>query len=92
MSVRDGRALYESEQRYQSVVDAMTEGVILQDESSAILACNDAAQRLLALTADELMGRTSLDPRWHTIHEDGSPFPGDQHPVPVTLRRLLTVP
>jgi two-component system, cell cycle sensor histidine kinase and response regulator CckA len=86
MDIRSGRALYESEERYQSVVTAMAEGVILQDASSTILACNQAAEQLLGLTADQLMGRTSLDPRWRSIHEDGSPFPGDTHPVPVTLR------
>jgi two-component system cell cycle sensor histidine kinase/response regulator CckA len=86
MDIRSQRALYEDEQRYQSVVSAMTEGVILQDASSAILACNDAAQQLLGLTEDQMMGRTSLDPRWRSVHEDGSPFPGETHPVPVTLR------
>jgi two-component system CheB/CheR fusion protein len=32
------------------------------------------------------MGRTSVDPRWQAIHEDGAPFPGDQHPAMVALR------
>ena len=86
MDIRSGRALYESEERYQSVVTAMAEGVVLQDASSVILACNQAAEELLGLSADQMMGRTSLDPRWRSIHEDGSPFPGDMHPVPVTLR------
>jgi chemotaxis family two-component system sensor kinase Cph1 len=26
-----------------------------------------------------MQGRTSLDPRWKAIHEDGSPFPGETH-------------
>jgi signal transduction histidine kinase len=33
-----------------------------------------------------MMGRTPLDPRWHVIREDGSPFPGEQRPPMVTLR------
>jgi PAS domain S-box-containing protein len=32
-----------------------------------------------------MIGRTSIDPRWHSIHEDGSPFPGEDHPSVVTL-------
>ncbi len=80
------RALRETEDRYRSVVAAMTEGVVLQDASAAILAANDAAERLFGLTLDQMMGRTSLDPRWRSIHEDGSPFPGETHPVPVALR------
>ena len=31
------------------------------------------------------MGRTSRDPRWRTIQDDGSPFPGEQHPIAITL-------
>jgi len=79
------KALRESEALYRSVVDAMTEGVFLQDASAAILAANEAAERLLGLTVDQMMGRTSLDPRWRSIHEDGSPFPGETHPVPIAL-------
>jgi PAS domain S-box-containing protein len=86
MDDRAGRALRESEARYQSVVTAMAEGVVMQDANLAILACNRAAEQLLGLSAAEMMGRTSLDPRWRAIHGDGSPFPGDTHPVSVTLR------
>ncbi|HLL24013.1 MAG TPA: PAS domain S-box protein, partial [Kofleriaceae bacterium] len=77
----------EDEQRYRSVIAAMAEeGIVVQDTNYTILACNHAAEQLLGLTADQLMGRSSLDPLWRAIHEDGSPFPGETHPVPVTLR------
>jgi len=33
-----------------------------------------------------MVGRTSFDGRWGAGHEDGSPFPGDEHPAMVTLR------
>ena len=84
MDIRSGRE--EDDERYESVVRAMAEGVVVQNADSVILACNAAAERLLGLTADQMMGRTSTDPRWRSIHEDGSPFPGETHPVPVTLR------
>ena len=38
------------------------------------------------LTEDQIKGETSLDPRWRSVHEDGSPFPGETHPAMVTLR------
>lgn len=79
-------ALEKSEERYRSVVAAMTEGITLQDTDSTILACNTSAERILGLTTDQMMGRTSLDPRWHSIREDGSPFPGETHPSLATLR------
>jgi len=79
-------ALQETEQRYRSLVSAMAEGVVLQDAQGAIITCNRSAERILGLTIEQLRGVTSIDPRWHTIHEDGSPFPGDTHPAMVTLR------
>ena len=79
-------AIKESEERYRSVITAMTEGIVLQQADGRITACNDSAQIILGLTADQMMGRTSIDPRWRSIHEDGTPFPGDTHPASVTLR------
>jgi PAS domain S-box-containing protein len=79
-------ALRESEARYRTVINAMSEGVVMQAQDGTIDTCNPAAERILGLTADQMMGRTSLDPRWQTIHEDGSPFPGETHPSYVTLK------
>ena len=80
------KKLAESEEQYRSLIAAMEEGVTLQDENSKILAFNKSAERILGLTADQLIGKTSFDPDWYSIHEDGSPFPGETHPVVVTLR------
>jgi PAS domain S-box-containing protein len=77
--------LRESEERHRSVVAALADGVILQDRAGAIRAANASAERILGLTTDQIMGRTSLDPRWRAIKEDGSPFPGETHPAMVTL-------
>lgn len=79
-------ALRESEQRYRSVITAMAEGIVLQQSDGRITTCNDSAEKILGLTADQMMGRTSTDPRWQAIHEDGSSFPGETHPAIVTLR------
>ena len=82
-----GRAIMPaSESLYRSVVAAMHEGVVVQDVAGTILACNDAAEHILGLTADQMSGRTSYDPRWRSIRADGSPFPGEQHPALITLR------
>ncbi|MEA5605990.1 diguanylate cyclase domain-containing protein [Nostoc sp. UHCC 0252] len=84
--LRIEEALRDSEQRYRSVIAAMAEGIVLQQSDGQITACNDSAERILGLTADQMMGRTSIDPRWQAIHEDGTPFPGETHPAIVTLR------
>jgi PAS domain S-box-containing protein len=79
-------ALRESEHRYQSIITTMSEGVIMQQQDGTIESCNAAAERILGLSADQMMGLTSIDPRWQAIHEDGRPFPGETHPAMVTLR------
>ena len=79
-------ALHDSEARYRSILDAMEEGVVLQDATGRIITCNTSAERILGLSLDELTGLTSLDPRWQALHEDGSPFPGEDHPAMLALR------
>jgi len=78
--------LRSSEERYRSVITTMAEGIVLQQADGKITGCNASAERILGLTAQQLMGRTSIHPSWRTIHEDGSPFPGEDHPAMVTLR------
>lgn len=80
------RKLAESEEQYRLLIAAMEEGVVLQDENSKILAFNKSSERILGLNADQLLGKTSYDPEWYAIHEDGTPFPGESHPVVITLK------
>jgi PAS domain S-box-containing protein len=79
------RALATTEARYRSVIETMSEGLVLHAQDGRILTCNPAAEEILGLSRQQLMGRESTDPRWRTIHEDGSPFPGETHPAMVTL-------
>jgi diguanylate cyclase (GGDEF)-like protein/PAS domain S-box-containing protein len=79
-------ALQASEERYASVIAAMAEGVMLQNADGKVCTSNPSAEQILGLSAEQLVGRSSLDLNWHTTHEDGSPFPGEQHPAMVTLR------
>lgn len=79
-------ALIESETRFRTLFNTMSQGVVYQDEKGAIIYVNPAAEEILGLSFDQMLGLTSLDPRWHTIHEDGSPFPGEEHPAMIALR------
>lgn len=78
-------ALRESEEKHRTLFDTMAQGVVYQDHTGAIISANPAAERLLGLSLDQLMGRTSYDPAWHCIREDGSPFPANEHPAMVAL-------
>jgi PAS domain S-box-containing protein len=69
----------------ETAVDHLHEGVVLQDHRGAVVDYNPAAMEVLGLSASELSGRTSLDPAWRAIREDGTEFPGDQHPAIIAL-------
>lgn len=79
-------ALRENERKFRKLYETMAQGVVYQDRSGAIIDANPAAERILGLTLGQMQGMTSVDPRWHTIHEDGTPFHGDEHPAMVTLK------
>ena len=67
------------------LIDALDVGIVVQ-VGGEIVSANAAAATTLGLTLDELLGRTSIDPRWRSVHEDGSTFVGDDHPAMVALR------
>ncbi len=83
--------LVESEQRYRALLDDLSVGVLIQGPNAEVLAGNPAALDLLGLDEDQLLRRTSFDPRWDVIHEDGSAFPGPTHPVPQAIETRAPV-
>jgi PAS domain S-box-containing protein len=74
------------ETQLRNLFATMRLGVVYQNRDGTILEANPAACRILGLTLDELLGRSSLDPRWRALREDGAPFPGEQHPAMQALR------
>jgi two-component system cell cycle sensor histidine kinase/response regulator CckA len=83
---RAEEALQESERKYRTLFETMTQGVVYQAADGQIISANPAAERILGLTMDQMQGRTSVDPRWKAIHEDGTGFPGETHPAMVALK------
>jgi diguanylate cyclase (GGDEF)-like protein/PAS domain S-box-containing protein len=73
-------------ERLQTLLRALPAGVVQQDAAGRITDANPEACRILGLTLAQLQGRASVDPRWHTVHEDGAPFPGEDHPAMQALR------
>jgi len=73
--------LKESETRFRNLVWNMQIGVIMHAPDTRILLSNPKALELLGLTEDQLLSKTSYDPSWNVIHEDGTPFPAPEHPV-----------
>lgn len=74
------RSRLESEERFRTALAAMSDGLVLQGRDGSIELSNASAERILGLTADQLAGRNPFDPRWRAVHEDGTEFPGSEHP------------
>ena len=76
----------ESEERYRSLIAAMAEGIILQDVNGIIHTSNAAAERILKVSANQLMGRKFTDLNGYIVRENGELIPREEHPLNVTLR------
>lgn len=74
------------EDKYLHLYNSMNQGVVYQNADGYITDANPAAQRLLGLSLAQLQGRKSVDPRWKAIRQDGSDFPGEEHPAMLSLK------
>ena len=77
--------------RLRALLDALPTGVVEEDSTGVIVDANLAAEKVLGLTRDQMCGRSSVDERWRTVHDDLSPYPGDQHPIARSLRDGISV-
>ena len=75
----------ESEEKYRTLFQTMAQGVVYQDAQGRIVSANPAAERILGISVGEMLERDSEDPKWAAIHEDGSEYPGEEHPAMVAL-------
>lgn len=64
-------------------------GVLIMGAQGEIRFVNQAALDLLGLTESQLMGQTPLDPDWHVIQEDGTPFQLKLQSAPVRAKQAL---
>ena len=68
------------------MLESFPQGIVIHGRDGAILHANPAAERLLGQSLEQMRGLTSVDPRWQSVHEDGSPFPGETHPAMTAQR------
>ena len=78
--------LRESESRSRSLYEAVHAGIVLQAADGTILHANRVACEIFGMEEEDITARTSLDPGWEMIMEDGSPVPGEEHPSMITIR------
>ncbi|MCE1254277.1 MAG: HD domain-containing protein [Anaerolineae bacterium] len=82
-------ALQESESRYHAVVSSLTEGIIQINTDGMILTYNTSVMQILGLSRMKIAGSTLQKLALDTIHEDGSVFPIEEHPMLMSLKTGL---
>mgnify|MGYP006286962131 CR=1 FL=1 len=79
-------ALADSERRFRTLYEQIPQGVVLHGTDGRIVEANPAACRILGLAREQILGLASTSPQWRCMHEDGSDFPGSEHPVMQAVR------
>jgi PAS domain S-box-containing protein len=81
----------ESEERHRKLLETMSEGLVILNESG-VTSFNSSALKIVQLTADQMTGRVSLPKGWEAIREDGSRFPLREHPAISALKTGKVIP
>jgi PAS domain S-box-containing protein len=68
------------------ILEALSDGVVLQDADGRILDCNPSAGRILGLSQLELVGLTARDPSWRITTEAGERLASEDHPAMLAVR------
>ena len=79
-------ALRASEECHRLLVDTLQQGVVHQDAEGRIVAMNPAAERILGKGPPRRPGSDSVLEHNDCVREDGSPFPGEEHPAMQALK------
>ncbi|MBL0154249.1 MAG: PAS domain S-box protein [Chitinophagaceae bacterium] len=74
------------ENKYEKLMNSLSNGVIMMDAQGYIEASNKAGADILGLTEDEMLGKTVASPDWKAIQPDGSILPPEQFPAIRCLR------
>ncbi|EOR96148.1 hypothetical protein ADIARSV_0661 [Arcticibacter svalbardensis MN12-7] len=78
--------LMENQQRLQSILDTMAEGVGIVDVQGKMVYANLMAQKILGIDTNDINNLTFIsDSKWQNLRIDGSPLPEADHPMAVMM-------
>ena len=82
-------ALLESERRLQTLLGTLHTAVIVQGPDAVIRFANPAAVSVLGLDGEQLTGKSTINPYWRFVREDGTPMPISEYPVSRVMQSKL---
>ena len=74
-------ALRESEDRFRTLVQELSVGVLVYDADAQVVLCNPVALELLGVSESQVLGQSGFDADWSVVREDGQPLLAPEHPV-----------
>ncbi len=80
------RALREAEQRLDTMLQTMVDGIIRVDESNNITYANRSAEEILDLKRDAATGYYKFAHPWQYVDNEGATYPPNQSPLMIALR------
>jgi PAS domain S-box-containing protein len=76
----------DTEGRLRTILETMSEGVVVWDRNGCIIDCNTAAAVILGQTPEKLCRMSLADCEWTLMREDGTKVAQEDDPVAVVLR------
>jgi len=77
--------------KFRALFEIMTLGIIFQDADGKIIEANPAAENILGISTDELLGKSVFNREWKSIMEDGTTYKKEEFPSIVALSTGETV-
>lgn len=68
------------EDRFDILIETISEGVLLMDDTGVFRDCNRAAEQILGRPSSEIIGSKFSDDVWSGLREDGTPLPNAEFP------------
>jgi len=73
--------LLDSEAKYRALLENVPTAVVVHGPDTVVAYSNPTASAVLGLTADQVQGKSAVDPYWQFLRQDGTPLPLDEYPV-----------
>jgi len=68
------------EDRFDILIETISEGVLLMDAAGVFRDCNRAAEQILGRLPSDIIGSKFSDDLWSGLREDGTPLPNAEFP------------
>jgi PAS domain S-box-containing protein len=78
-------ALRLERERFRAVVDSANEGILVYDRDLRVVDANVAAERIIGLPLDEMLGKPGFTSLLPCVREDGTPLRPEDRPTRRTL-------